>query len=124
MREYETIPTLAKWQSDSSVMMATRLSDTILSQIDALIGVFHEARGGFRRPIALDLYFSIDYWLKFYKMPLAFVRSQAATLTRRLRETRRFIQAVTGPRQVGKTTLVRQVIEAHRLKAEALGRFG
>jgi len=48
---------------------------------------------------------------------LAFVRSQAATLTRRLRETRRFIQAVTGPRQVGKTTLVRQVIEAHHLKA-------
>jgi uncharacterized protein len=48
---------------------------------------------------------------------LTFVRSQAATLTRRLRETRRFIQAVTGPRQVGKTTLVRQLIEAHRLHA-------
>lgn len=48
---------------------------------------------------------------------MAFVRSQAATLTRRLRETRRFIQAVTGPRQVGKTTLVQQVIEAHRLRA-------
>jgi predicted AAA+ superfamily ATPase len=48
---------------------------------------------------------------------LAFVRSQAATLTRRLRETRRFIQAVTGPRQVGKTTLVRQVMEAHHLRA-------
>jgi hypothetical protein len=67
MQEYETIPTLAKWQSDSSVMMATRQSDPILSQIDALIGAFHEARGGFRRPIALDLYFSIDYWLKSYK---------------------------------------------------------
>lgn len=40
-----------------------------------------------------------------------------ATLTRRLRETRRFIQAVTGPRQVGKTTLVRQVMEAHHLRA-------
>jgi predicted AAA+ superfamily ATPase len=48
---------------------------------------------------------------------LTFIRSQAATLTRRLRETRRFIQAVTGPRQVGKTTLVRHVIEAHRLHA-------
>ena len=48
---------------------------------------------------------------------MVFVRSQAATLTRRLRETRRFIQAVTGPRQVGKTTLVRQVIEAHHLRA-------
>ncbi len=48
---------------------------------------------------------------------MAFTRSQATTLRRRLRETRRFIQAVTGPRQVGKTTLVRQVIESHHLRA-------
>jgi len=33
------------------------------------------------------------------------------TLQDRLREPRRFIQVVTGPRQVGKTTLVRQVTE-------------
>jgi uncharacterized protein len=38
-------------------------------------------------------------------------------LARRLREARRFIQAVTGPRQAGKTTLVRQVIESHSLRA-------
>jgi len=48
---------------------------------------------------------------------LTFIRSQATALTRRLREKRRFIQAVTGPRQVGKTTLVRQVIETHGLRA-------
>jgi uncharacterized protein len=48
---------------------------------------------------------------------LTFVRSQAAALARRLREARRFIQAVTGPRQVGKTTLVRQVIEGHHVRA-------
>jgi len=42
---------------------------------------------------------------------VSFVRPQAAVLSRRLREARRFVQAVTGPRQVGKTTLVRQVIE-------------
>jgi uncharacterized protein len=41
----------------------------------------------------------------------------AAALARRLREKRRFIQAVTGPRQVGKTTLVRQVVETHGLRA-------
>jgi len=46
-----------------------------------------------------------------------FSRPQATLLTRRLREARRFIQAVTGPRQVGKTTLVRQVIEDHKLRA-------
>ncbi len=41
-----------------------------------------------------------------------FSRPYAAVLTRRLREPRRFIQAVAGPRQVGKTTLVQQVTEA------------
>lgn len=36
------------------------------------------------------------------------IRSQFSILTARLAEPRRFIQVVTGPRQVGKTTLVRQ----------------
>jgi len=36
-------------------------------------------------------------------------RSQARELARRLKEPRRFIQVVSGARQVGKTTLVRQV---------------
>lgn len=40
-----------------------------------------------------------------------FQRPQAAILTARLAEPRRFIQVVAGPRQVGKTTLVQQVIE-------------
>lgn len=37
-------------------------------------------------------------------------RAAFAVLARRLREPRRFIQVVVGPRQVGKTTLVRQVM--------------
>ena len=37
-------------------------------------------------------------------------RPAFATLLARLGESRRFIQAVAGPRQVGKTTLVRQVV--------------
>lgn len=40
-----------------------------------------------------------------------FVRQSAAELERRLREPRRFIQVVAGPRQVGKTTLVEQVLD-------------
>ncbi len=40
----------------------------------------------------------------------AFSRAQARTLAARLREPRRFLQVVSGPRQVGKTTLVRQVL--------------
>ncbi len=48
---------------------------------------------------------------------MSFARSQASVLSRRLRETRRFIQAVAGPRQVGKTTLVTQVVEASHIAA-------
>ena len=33
------------------------------------------------------------------------------TLLRRARERRRFLQVLAGPRQVGKTTLILQVIE-------------
>jgi len=40
-----------------------------------------------------------------------FRRAQADILQARLREPRRFLQVVSGPRQVGKTTLVRQVLE-------------
>lgn len=38
-------------------------------------------------------------------------------LLKRLREKRRFMQVLAGPRQVGKTTLVRQVMEASRIPA-------
>jgi len=38
-----------------------------------------------------------------------FQRPQAAAFARRLAEPRRFVQVVTGPRQVGKSTLVQQV---------------
>ncbi|HEX6018701.1 MAG TPA: ATP-binding protein [Burkholderiaceae bacterium] len=44
-------------------------------------------------------------------------RPQAATLAARLREPRRYLQVVAGPRQVGKTTLVQQVVDASRLSA-------
>lgn len=40
-----------------------------------------------------------------------FRRAQGAELARRLAESRRFLQVVAGPRQVGKTTLVQQVVE-------------
>ena len=45
-------------------------------------------------------------------------RTQLYTqLLSRLREPRRFIQVLAGPRQVGKTTLARQVMEASGLPA-------
>jgi len=42
----------------------------------------------------------------------AFSRPHAACLRARLAEPRRFIQVVAGPRQAGKTTLVRQALDA------------
>ena len=39
-------------------------------------------------------------------------RPAFATLLARVREPRRFIQVLAGPRQVGKTTLAKQVIDA------------
>ncbi|MGH9348242.1 MAG: ATP-binding protein, partial [Vicinamibacterales bacterium] len=44
-----------------------------------------------------------------------YTRPQAAELLHRLGERRRFMQVVTGARQVGKTTLVTQVVEKARL---------
>ena len=44
-----------------------------------------------------------------------YTRPQAAELLRRLSERRRLMQVVTGARQVGKTTLVSQVVEKARL---------
>jgi hypothetical protein len=38
-------------------------------------------------------------------------------LLKRLKEKRRFVQVLAGPRQVGKTTLVRQVMEASKIPA-------
>jgi predicted AAA+ superfamily ATPase len=45
----------------------------------------------------------------------SFQRSQITILTRRLREPRRFVQVIAGPRQVGKTTLARQAAEGSGL---------
>lgn len=42
---------------------------------------------------------------------MSFARPQLPALVRRMREPRRFIQVLAGPRQVGKTTLARQVLD-------------
>ena len=47
-------------------------------------------------------------------------RSIGETLSKRLQEPRRFIQVLAGPRQVGKTTLVRQVLTECTLDAHCV----
>lgn len=49
------------------------------------------------------------------KVPGVFRRPHAAELARRLAEPRRYLQVVAGARQVGKTTLVQQVVEDARV---------
>ena len=41
---------------------------------------------------------------------IEYVRSQYNTLKERIEEPRKFIQVIAGPRQVGKTTLINQVL--------------
>ncbi|MGC8541236.1 MAG: AAA family ATPase [Phycisphaerae bacterium] len=50
-----------------------------------------------------------------------YIPPYADDLVRRLAEPRRFIQVITGPRQVGKTTLVQQVIERTGMSARFAG---
>jgi predicted AAA+ superfamily ATPase len=47
--------------------------------------------------------------------PIPYQRPQATRLAERLAESRRHLQVVAGPRQVGKTTLVHQVVEGSGL---------
>src|SRR5256885_1317131 len=51
------------------------------------------------------------------QIPTRYARPQATILAARLAEPRRFLLAVAGPRQVGKTTLVQSVVEASALPA-------
>ncbi len=44
-----------------------------------------------------------------------FLRPVAGVLRSRLAEPRRFIQALIGPRQTGKTTLARQIMAASKM---------
>ena len=50
-------------------------------------------------------------------MEKRFKRPIFSNLLKRIREKRRFIQVLAGPRQVGKTTLARQVLEESRLSS-------
>jgi hypothetical protein len=65
---YDTMPTLRKWQSDSSVALATRDKDIVLKRIDQQLDNLNKAADAAQKFICLsDLYFMADYWLKIYK---------------------------------------------------------
>jgi hypothetical protein len=51
------------------------------------------------------------------KKAVSFLRPQGSQLARRLDEPRRFIQVIAGPRQVGKSTLVSQVLDQSEIES-------
>jgi hypothetical protein len=68
MPTYKTIPSLSKWQSDSSVALAVRAKDIVLARIDALLDHYLRTKDAAERLIFLsDLHLTIDYWLKSYR---------------------------------------------------------
>jgi hypothetical protein len=75
------------------------------------------------RPVAVLVVYAIHRWAQISggaldtlntlsKNTQSYERTQGAVLAERLAEPRRFIQVLAGPRQVGKTTLVQQVVES------------
>lgn len=66
--KYTATPTLDQWKKDSSVSLATRSDDALLTRIDTLIDEYHKAADAMvKATLRVDLYFTLDYWLKAYK---------------------------------------------------------
>ncbi len=61
---YTAIPNLKQWQSDSSVLLANRKSDPILTSIDGLVGTIEHADENLKRLLVVDLFWTCDHWLK------------------------------------------------------------
>lgn len=75
---YTKMPTLAQWQRDSSVALARRDRDTVLSYIDSLLDLYEldapefqentdNEKGYLRSELTGDLYFALDLWLKEFR---------------------------------------------------------
>jgi hypothetical protein len=66
-KAYTATPTLAQWQKDSSVSLARRSDDDILTRIDQLIGAYETCGSDYARlQLKSDLFFTLDYWLKVH----------------------------------------------------------
>jgi hypothetical protein len=66
--KYDSIPSLSRWQQDSSVALAIRKNDIVLARIDALLDHYVRTTDSAQRLIFVsDLFFTLDYWLKMYR---------------------------------------------------------
>jgi hypothetical protein len=66
--KYQSLPSLNRWQQDSSVALAVRKKDIVLARIDALLEHYWRTKDESQRLIFMsDLFFTLDYWLKMYQ---------------------------------------------------------
>ncbi|MDP3407215.1 hypothetical protein [Bosea sp. (in: a-proteobacteria)] len=66
-KEYKNMPTLDQWLKDSSVALARRKDDIILTRIDALLREYGPHRSAYAKiQLHSDLFFTLDYWLKVH----------------------------------------------------------
>jgi hypothetical protein len=78
---YREIPTEAQWLKDSSVKLAVRSKDQILTSIDSLMGAYHKYRHDPKASVILcDLFFTLDYWLKIYRTNSKMERARAPVI--------------------------------------------
>ncbi|MGC4084194.1 MAG: hypothetical protein QM736_19305 [Vicinamibacterales bacterium] len=78
---YIAMPSLAQWQHDSSVALAVRRNDKVLTNVDDLVGQFEQSNDNFRRlGLACSLYFALDYWLKMYRSEPTMARGRAQAM--------------------------------------------
>jgi hypothetical protein len=63
---YDDIPTLKRWQKDSSVTFAIRQKDVLLRGIDTVVQAHERAKNDTLKQnyILCELFFRIDYWLR------------------------------------------------------------
>jgi hypothetical protein len=79
---YQSFPTLAGWQRDSSVRLATRAKDQLLTRIDEIVDAVNQANDdGARIYLECDLFFTLDQWLKVYQQTSTMEKGRAPAVT-------------------------------------------
>jgi hypothetical protein len=75
------MPTLDQWRRDSSVTLAVRSHDVVLTNIDKLIEEFQGSNDGFvKLATACQLFFALDYWLKEYPKTASMDKGRAPAI--------------------------------------------
>jgi hypothetical protein len=81
MPAYHSMPGLAQWRHDSSVALAVRKHDRVLTSIDQSIEAFERTADHYEKlNLACRLYFDLDNWLKTYRTDATIDRGRASAI--------------------------------------------